>query len=71
MPKGGANMTERDWVITSGMSPILQEIKKRYPNSIMSGSGSTYFGINITFDNIEGFLVKNGLKAIPYGVKEV
>lgn len=59
-----------EWAIIDDY-PILQEIKKRYPNSIMSGSGSTYFGINITFDNIEGFWVKNGLKAIPYGVKEV
>lgn len=49
----------------------LQNIKKRYPNAIMSGSGSTYFGIDMIFDTHDGFWVKNNLKAIPYGVKEV
>lgn len=49
----------------------LQHIKSRYPNSIMSGSGSTYFGIGFDFEQENDFWVKNGLKAISYGVKEV
>lgn len=49
----------------------LQQIKKLYPDSVMSGSGSTYFGINMTFSPQEGFWIKNNLKSIPYGVKEV
>ncbi len=49
----------------------LQRIKKQYPNAIMSGSGSTYFGVGINFAEQNGFWVKNGLKSIPYGVKEV
>ena len=49
----------------------LQEIKKQYPNAIMSGSGSTYFGIGINFAEQDGFWVKNGLKSIFFGVKEV
>lgn len=46
----------------------LQQIKKQYPNSIMSGSGSTYFMIGENFAEQEGFWVKNGLKAIASGI---
>lgn len=47
----------------------LQNIKRLYPNSIMSGSGSTYFGINTKFEPMEGYWIKNGLEAIPNGIK--
>jgi 4-diphosphocytidyl-2-C-methyl-D-erythritol kinase len=48
----------------------LQNIKKAYPNSIMSGSGSTYFVLqNITdFSMDENYLLINNLKFIPDGV---
>lgn len=46
----------------------LQQIKKQYPNSIMSGSGSTYFMIGENFAEQEGFWVKNGLKATASGI---
>lgn len=49
----------------------LQKIKKAYPNSIMSGSGSTYFMLNEKFEETEGYWVKNGLRFIPDGVSEV
>lgn len=49
----------------------LKIIKNIYPKAVMSGSGSTYFMINDEFDTMDGCWVKNGLKAIPYGVKEV
>lgn len=51
----------------------LQEIKKAYPNAIMSGSGSTYF----VLDNVtqllpeEGYLFMNNLKFIQEGVSVV
>ena len=48
----------------------LQKIKSLVPNSIMSGSGSTYFAININIPKIEGYWVKNNLKFIPSGVEE-
>ncbi len=48
----------------------LQEIKKLYPDAIMSGSGSTYFGVNTEFLPQTGYWVKNNLKAIAHGVVE-
>jgi len=46
----------------------LSTIKNIYPKSIMSGSGSTYFGLNTNFEPMEGYWVKNDLKFIPEGV---
>lgn len=46
----------------------LQTIKKACPQSIMSGSGSTYFVLEPTIQNIDGYWVKTGLKFIPNGV---
>lgn len=49
----------------------LQEIKMKYPESIMSGSGSTFFILEQNFANFdENFWIKTGLKSIPYGVCE-
>ena len=48
----------------------LQKIKSMLPKSIMSGSGSTYFVIDGTIPQIDGYWVKNGLKFIPSGVEE-
>ena len=49
----------------------LQNIRAKYPNSIMSGSGSTYFVLNSQFAEEQGHWVKNGLKFIPTGVELV
>ena len=49
----------------------LQEIRKKYPQAIMSGSGSTYFGVGIDFKEESNYWVQNNLKAIPFGVIEV
>lgn len=46
----------------------LQNIKKLYPNAIMSGSGSTYFILNESVNQIDGYWSKNNLKFIPDGV---
>lgn len=48
----------------------LQQIKKIIPQSIMSGSGSTYFVIAPTAPTVDGFWTKSGLKFIPDGVSE-
>jgi 4-diphosphocytidyl-2-C-methyl-D-erythritol kinase len=48
----------------------LQTIKNIYPDSVMSGSGSTYFTINENIKTLENYWVKNGLKFIPDGVSE-
>ena len=63
-------INDLEWAIIDDYAE-LQFIKKQYPNAIMSGSGSTYFGIGITFEKKDGFWVKNGLKSISYGVKEI
>lgn len=48
----------------------LKKIKQLYPNSIMSGSGSTYYAINEDFEPLDGYLVINNLKAVPFGIKK-
>jgi 4-diphosphocytidyl-2C-methyl-D-erythritol kinase len=47
----------------------LKYIKAKYPTSMMTGSGSTYFSISEQFQQENGYWVKNGLKTIPNGVK--
>lgn len=49
----------------------LQYIKTKYPNSMMTGSGSTYFSLTESFKNENGYWVKNGLKTIKEGVKVI
>ena len=56
-----------EWAIINDYEE-LQKIKKLYPKSMMSGSGSTYFIINDEFQPLEGYWVMNGLKAINTGV---
>lgn len=63
-------LNDLEWAVIDDYSE-LQQIKELYPNAVMSGSGSTYFGIDMIFDELEGFWVKNNLKTIPFGVKEV
>ena len=47
----------------------LQKIKQLFPNSIMSGSGSTYFMIDENFKELDGYWIKNGLIATDKGVE--
>lgn len=50
----------------------LQEIKEKYPKSIMSGSGSTFFVIGYNFKDFDqSCQIISNLKSIPYGVLEV
>lgn len=47
----------------------LKEVKKAYPKSIMSGSGSTYFGIDINFIPQKDYWIANNLHATKNGVR--
>lgn len=49
----------------------LRIIKNLYPKSVMSGSGSTYYLVNSEFAEVDGCFIKNNLKAIPHGVREI
>lgn len=52
--------------------PELKEIKTKYPASIMSGSGSTFFILQDKIDKInDDFWVQTGLKSISYGSSEL
>ena len=49
----------------------LQMIKNAYPNSIMSGSGSTFFVLESSLSsklNNDDFWIKTGLKSVNHGV---
>jgi 4-diphosphocytidyl-2-C-methyl-D-erythritol kinase len=63
-------VNDLEWAIISDYSQ-LQNIKKSYPNSIMTGSGSTYFSLIDKFKDEDGYWVKNGLKSVNCGVCEV
>lgn len=50
----------------------LKQIKTAYPNSLMSGSGSTFFVLQENINNLsDDFWLKTGLKSISYGVSEL
>ncbi|HPT41938.1 MAG TPA: hypothetical protein PLG15_06100, partial [Candidatus Gastranaerophilaceae bacterium] len=49
----------------------LLEIKKLYPKTIMSGSGSAFFAIGERISAQDKFWAKNALKSINYGIAEV
>ena len=63
-------LNDLEWAVIDDYKE-LQTIKNKYPASVMSGSGSTYFLIDGEFLPADGFWVKNNLKSIPYGVRIV
>lgn len=63
-------INDLEWAVIDDY-PQLQYIKKKYPKSVMTGSGSTYFIINDTFNKEENYWVKNNLQAINFGVKDI
>lgn len=63
-------VNDLEWAIIDSY-PQLQYIKNKYPNAIMTGSGSTYFLPNSNFEKEENFIVHNNLSAINFGVCEV
>ena len=60
-------VNDLEWAII-GDYQELQYIKSRYPQSVMTGSGSTYFSLVNEFSAEEGYWVKNGLKSVDVGV---
>lgn len=69
-PKNKYYENDLEWAIIDDYQE-LQYIKQKYPQSVMTGSGSTYFVINDEFEQEKNYWVKNGLSAIDYGVKEI
>ena len=63
-------LNDLEWAVIDDYKE-LQTIKNRYPDSVMSGSGSTYFLIGGEFTPSDGFWIQNNLKSIPFGVKIV
>lgn len=59
-----------EWAIIDNYKE-LQKIKELYPNSMMSGSGSTYFEIDGNFELLEGYEIYNNHKSVNFGVKKV
>ena len=60
-------VNDLEWAIIDDYKE-LQEIKSKYPSAIMSGSGSTYYIINNTFQNQKGYWISNNLFAVEFGV---
>lgn len=46
----------------------LKNIKNLYTDSVMSGSGSTYFSVNSEFSPAENYWIANNLKAVATGI---
>ncbi|MFI3301233.1 MAG: 4-(cytidine 5'-diphospho)-2-C-methyl-D-erythritol kinase [Candidatus Gastranaerophilales bacterium] len=61
-------VNDLEWAVIEDYE-ILGEIKQKYPNSVMSGSGSTFFVVGEEFLHQDGFWVRNNLKSIPFGVR--
>lgn len=69
--KGRENfVNDLEWAVIDDYKE-LQTIKKLYPASIMSGSGSTYYLINGEFEPLNGYWSKNNLKAVPHGIIKI
>lgn len=56
-----------EWAIIEDYEQLLH-IKNKYPKSMMTGSGSTYFSLDEDFIHENGYLVINNLTTIPAGV---
>ena len=63
-------VNDLEWAVIDDYEE-LKYIKKTYPKSIMSGSGSTYFGINFEFAPKDGFWIKNNLKTTKIGICKI
>ncbi len=62
-------VNDLEWAVIEDY-PQLQYIKEKYPNAVMTGSGSTYFLVNDNFDeNEQGYWVMNDIAATKNGVE--
>ena len=71
------NSTDRDkykndleWAVIDDYKE-LQFIKEKYPTSMMTGSGSTYFSLDKEFEQSEGYWINNGLSFVNNGTSQV
>ena len=62
-------VNDLEWAILDDY-PQLQYIKSKYPKSVMSGSGSTYFIINDEFKYDSGYWICNNFKTTSTGSTE-
>ena len=62
-------INDLEWAVIDDYAE-LQEIKQKYPKSVMTGSGSTYYSTENIFEQQKEYWVKNGLKTILSGVQE-
>ncbi len=71
-PKVGREnfVNDLEWAVINDYKE-LQDIKSEYPDSIMSGSGSTYYIVEKEFKPKNSYWIKNNLQSIPYGIKEI
>ncbi len=60
-------VNDLEWAVIDDYEQ-LQTIKSLYPDSVMSGSGSTYYIIGKDFKHLDGFWICNGLKTTSCGV---
>lgn len=63
-------VNDLEWAVIDDYEQ-LQFIKKNYPEAVMTGSGSTYFSLTESFEDIGGFWVKNDLITINSGIMNV
>lgn len=61
-------VNDLEWAVITDY-PELQYIKAKYPNAVMTGSGSTYFSLNDNFNQEDGYVVFNSLETVKCGVE--
>ena len=61
-------VNDLEWAVLEDYEE-LKHIKNKYPKSIMTGSGSTYYSLEEKFEEEPNFWVKNNLETINYGVQ--
>lgn len=61
-------VNDLEWAVLEDYEE-LKHIKNKYPKSIMTGSGSTYYSLEEKFEEETNFWVKNNLETINYGVQ--
>ena len=60
-------INDLEWAVIDSY-PALQQIKEKYHQAVMTGSGSTYFAFDTEFIPLDGYWIKNNLKTIQTGI---
>ncbi len=69
-PMRDSFVNDLEWAVIDDY-PQLQIIKEKYPQAVMTGSGSTFFAFDTEFKPMKEFWVKNSLRTISKGVSIV